>query len=391
MQIDPATLTGNWTYPTAIRFGPGRVSELADACRDAAMARPLMVTDPGLKDAPMVLDALAALKDAKLAADLFAAIEPNPLTAHVEAGVAAYRDGGHDGLIGFGGGSALDAAKAIALMVGQTRPIADFEDIGDYWRRADPDGIAPVIAVPTTAGTGSEVGRAAVVTDGPGGRKMIIFHPRMMPRTVIADPALTLGLPPQLTAATGMDALTHCLEAYFAPGFHPLADGVAVEGARRAAEWLPKAYLDGSDIVARANMMVVASMGATAFQKGLGGVHSISHAVGALYGTHHGLTNAVVLPYVMQFNRPAIAEKCDLLSRALDLKKPGFEGFFDFLLDLRATLKIPDSLADLEVAADRADEIAALAHGDPTRPGNPRPVSVDDLRTVFHAAVAGTI
>ena len=391
MQIDPATLTGNWTYPTQIRFGPGRIAELAEICREAGMARPLVVTDPGLQDAPMVRDALTALADAKLGADLFAGIEPNPLTEHIETGVAAYRDGNHDGLIGFGGGSALDAAKAIALMVGQTRPIADFEDIGDYWRRADADGIAPVIAVPTTAGTGSEVGRAAVVTDGAGGRKMIIFHPRMMPRTVIADPALTLGLPPHLTAATGMDALTHCLEAYFAPGFHPLADGVAVEGARRAAEWLPKAFADGSDIVARANMMVVASMGATAFQKGLGGVHSISHAVGALYGTHHGLTNAVVLPYVMQFNRPAIAEKCELLSRTLNLPKSGFDGFFEFLLDLRATLKIPDSLADLKVEAGRADDIAALAHADPTRSGNPRPVSVDDLRTVFHAAVAGTI
>ena len=391
MQIDPKTLTGTWSYPTEIRFGPGRIAELADACRAAGMAAPLLVTDPGLKDLPMVQAALTALGGEGLRVALFADVQPNPLAQNVADGVAAYRAGGHDGVIGFGGGSAIDAAKAVALMVGQARPLGDFEDIGDNWRRAVAAGIAPSVAVPTTSGTGSEVGRASVIADAAGGRKRIIFHPRMMPRIVVADPLLTVGLPKGLTAATGMDALTHCLEAFFAPFFHPIADGVALGGIRLAFQWLPKACVDGGDIEARAHMMVAASMGATAFQKGLGAVHSISHAVGALYGTHHGLTNAVVLPYVLRHNADVLGEKARTVAQLLGLAKPGFDSFLKAVLKLRKTTGIPNTLADIGVGEDRAAEIGALAFDDPTRPGNPKPVSADSLRTIFIAAVRGTI
>ena len=390
MQLDPSTLTGTWSYPTEVRFGPGRITELPDACTAAGMLAPLFVTDPGLKEQPMVGAALDSLRKAGLRAELFADIQPNPLAANVTAGVDAYRRGLHDGVVAFGGGSGIDAGKAIALMAGQSRPLADFEDIGDHWRRADAAGIAPTVAVPTTAGTGSEVGRAAVVADKAGGRKRIIFHPRLMPRIVIADPSLTVGLPAGLTAATGMDALTHCLEAFFAPSFHPIADGVALGGIRLVARWLPAACADGADIEARANMMVAASMGAAAFQKGLGGVHSVSHAVGALFSTHHGLTNAIVLPYMLRHNADALAEKATTVAQLLGLPSPGFASFLDWVLRLRATTGIPATLAEIGVDDSRAAEIGALAYEDPTRGGNPKPVSADDLRAVFLAALRGT-
>jgi hypothetical protein len=391
MQIDPKTLTGTWSYPTEIRFGPGRIAELADACTAAGMKAPLLVTDPGLMDLPMVRDALAALQKAGLGAAMFADVQPNPLAANVAAGLAAFRAGGHDGIVAFGGGSAIDAGKAVALMAGQSRPLGDFEDIGDNWRRANADGIAPTVAVPTTSGTGSEVGRASVIADAAGGRKRIIFHPRMMPRIVIADPALTVGLPPGLTAATGMDALTHCLEAFFAPSFHPIADGVALGGIRLVWDWLPWACADGSDIAARAHMMVAASMGATAFQKGLGAVHSVSHAVGALYATHHGLTNAIVLPYVLVHNADALGEKARTLAQLLGLPKPGFDSLLEALLTLRKTVNIPNTLSEIGVDEGRAREIGRLAFDDPTRAGNPKPVTANELESIFLAAVRGTL
>jgi alcohol dehydrogenase class IV len=391
MQIDPKTLTGTWSYPTEIRFGPGRIAELAEACAAAGMKAPLLVTDPGLKDLPMVRDALAALGRAGLRAAMFAEVQPNPLAANVAEGLAAYRAGGHDGIVAFGGGSAIDAGKAVALMAGQSRPIGDFEDIGDNWRRANADGIAPTVAVPTTAGTGSEVGRASVIADAAGGRKRIIFHPRMMPRIVIADPMLTVCLPPGLTAATGMDALTHCLEAFFAPPFHPIADGVALGGIRLVWNWLPRACADGGDIAARAHMMVAASMGAAAFQKGLGAVHSVSHAVGALYATHHGLTNAIMLPYVLVHNADALDEKARTLAQLLGLAKPGFDSFLKAVLKLRKTVNIPHTLSEIGVGEGRIREIGQLAFDDPTRSGNPKPVTADELESIFRAAVRGSL
>jgi alcohol dehydrogenase class IV len=382
-----SSLRGNWNYPTTIWAGPGRVDELAKACALAGITRPLIVTDEGLIRAPMIKSALAALKDSAL----FGAVRGNPALSHVEAGLEAFRAGGHDGVVAFGGGSALDAGKVVAFMSGQARPLWDFEDIGDWWTRADPAGIAPVVAVPTTAGTGSEVGRAGVILNEETHQKKIIFHPQMMPRVVIADPELTVGLPPAVTAATGIDAFVHCFEAFCAPGFHPLADGIALEGMRLIHRFLPRAYSDGRDIEARAQMLAAASMGATAFQKGLGGVHAIAHPVGSWFNTHHGLTNAVILPYIMTFNRNAIAEKTDVIARVLDLPERGFDGFLAWVLAMRRELGIPHSLAAIGVSADKASIIGREAAIDPSAGGNPIPVNAAQLEHVFRAAVNGRL
>jgi alcohol dehydrogenase class IV len=380
-------LRGNWNYPTTIWAGPGRIAELPDACARAGIKRPLIVTDEGLAGAPMIKNALAALRDSAV----FSAVRGNPAASHVEAGLRAYRAGGHDGVVAFGGGSALDAGKVVAFMSGQTRPLWDFEDIGDWWTRAHPAGIAPVVAVPTTAGTGSEVGRAGVILNEETHQKKIIFHPQMMPRIVISDPELTVGLPRAVTAATGIDAFVHCFEAFCAPGFHPLADGVALEGMRLIQRYLPRACADGSDIEARAQMLAAASMGATAFQKGLGGVHAIAHPVGSWFNTHHGLTNAVILPYVITFNRIAIAEKTEIIARVLNLPAPGFDGFLDWVLQMRRELGIPHSLADIGVSADKAAIIGREAAIDPSAGGNPIPVNAAQLEHIFRAAVDGKL
>jgi len=391
MTPDPKTLKGNWNYPTAMRFGPGRIAELPGACRALGIERPLLVTDPGLAGLPMVKDAIAANEAAGLPTGLFSDVRPNPVGRNIDDGVTAFRDGGHDGVIAWGGGSGLDAGKVIAFMSGQTRPVWDFEDRGDNWLRADEAGIAPIIAVPTTAGTGSEVGRAGVVLDEATHVKKIIFHPRILPSIVISDPVLTLGLPPHITAATGMDALAHCLEAYCAPGFHPMADGIAVEGMRLIKNWLPLAVADGKDLAARANMLAAASMGATAFQKGLGAIHALSHPVGALYDTHHGLTNAVFMPYVLAFNRKAVEERLTRLAAYLDLRNPSFAAIMKWVMELRETFKVPHTLRDLGVGDDRLDELSKMAAEDPSAGGNPIPVGVPELKAMFVAALEGRV
>jgi alcohol dehydrogenase class IV len=382
---------GNWSYPTTIRFGDGRIAELAEACREAGVTRPLVVTDPGLAKLPPVGQALGILRGASLAAELFTEVKPNPTESNVAAGLATLRAGGHDGVVALGGGSALDAGKAIAFMGGQSRPMWDFEDVGDNWKRADPAGILPVVAVPTTAGTGSETGRAAVILNEATHTKVVVFHPRMMPRIVIADPALTIGLPANLTAWTGMDAFAHCLEAYLAPGFHPYADGIALEGMRLIRTSLPAAFADGRDLVARAAMLAASQMGSTAFQKGLGAIHALSHPIGAAYDTHHGLTNAVVMPYVLAFNRPAIGAKAAHIARVLDLARPGFDGLFDFVLELRHRLGIPASIAALGVPAADLDRLADRAVVDPTAAGNPVPAGVPEMRRMLQAAFDGRL
>jgi alcohol dehydrogenase class IV len=384
--MSPA-LRGNWSFPTTIWAGPGRIVELPAACARAAIRRPLLVTDEGLRGSAMIGHARALLGDAAL----FAAVRGNPASSHVDAGLAAYRAGGHDGVVACGGGSALDTGKVVAFMSGQTRPLWDFEDVGDWWTRADPAGIAPVVAVPTTAGTGSEVGRAGVILNEQTHQKKIIFHPQMMPRVVILDPELTVGLPHGVTAATGFDAFVHCFEAFCAPGFHPLADGVALEGMRIVRRFLPRACADGADLEARAWMLAAASMGATAFQKGLGAVHAIAHPVGSWFNTHHGLTNAVILPYVMSFNRAAIAAQTDVISRVLDLPARGFAGCLDWVLALRAELGIPHSLAELGVSVDQAAVIGREAAIDPSAGGNPVAVDAASLERIFRAAVAGDL
>src|SRR5277367_3197221 len=380
-------LRGNWNYPTTIWAGPGRIAELATACAQVGMKRPLIVTDEGLIGAPMIKNALAALADSAL----FGAVRGNPAASHVEAGLKAYRAGRHDGVVAFGGGSALDVGKVVAFMSGQSRPLWDFEDIGDWWTRADPAGIAPVVAVPTTAGTGSEVGRAGVILNEATHQKKIIFHPLMMPRVVILDAELTVGLPRTVTAATGFDAFVHCFEAFCAPGFHPLADGIALEGMRLIHRYLPRACANGQDLEARSQMLAAASMGATAFQKGLGGVHAIAHPVGSWFNTHHGLTNAVILPYVVTYNRSVIAEKTDVIARVLDLPARGFDGFLAWVMQMRVDLGIPHSLADIGVGADKAAIIGREAAIDPSAGGNPIPVDAAQLEGIFRAAVAGQI
>ncbi|HEX9947940.1 MAG TPA: iron-containing alcohol dehydrogenase [Allosphingosinicella sp.] len=376
----------DWNYPTAIRFGAGRVAELGEVCRGLGIERPLLVTDPALAKLPMVDHALAAA-----GAELFCSIHSNPVGADVEAGLAAFRRGGHDGVVAFGGGSALDAGKAIAFMSGQGRPLWDFEDKEDWWSRADPAGIAPIVAVPTTAGTGSEVGRAGVILDEAAGVKKIIFHPKMLPAVVILDPELTLGLPPHVTAATGMDALSHCLEAYCAPGFHPMADGIAAEGMKLIRRWLPSAVEDGSDIEARGHMLVAASMGATAFQKGLGGMHALSHPIGAMLGTHHGLTNAVLMPYMLVFNRSAVEERLARLAGYIGLPDASFEGFLAWVVELGERVGIPHLLSDLGVSEADLDRIAAMAEDDPSAGGNPLPFDSAAARAVLEAAMAGKV
>jgi alcohol dehydrogenase len=380
----------NWTYPTAIRFGAGRVDELADACAHARVTRPLFVTDPGLCDLPITTRALGVLAAAGLPAEIFSDVQPNPTEANVAAGLRALRDGGHDGVVAFGGGSALDCGKVVAFMRGQRRPIWDFEDVGDWWTRADPAGIAPVVAVPTTAGTGSEVGRAGVITNLETRTKKVIFHPGMLPKVVILDPELTVGLPPALTAGTGMDALAHCLEAYASPAYHPMAEGIAVEGMRLVKDYLPRVFHDGSDLDARGQMLVAAAMGATAFQKGLGAIHALSHPVGALYGTHHGLTNAVFMPYVLAFNRPALGDKIDRLAAWLGIDG-GFSGFLDFILALRRDLRIPHTLDGIGVDDARFPELAAMAVLDPTAAGNPRPLGEADALALYQRAHDGRL
>jgi alcohol dehydrogenase class IV len=382
--------TANWSYPTAVRFGPGRIKELADACRAAGITRPLLVTDAGLAKLPITEKALGLLKEAGLPVALFSDVQSNPVESNVEAGLAVFRSDGHDGVVAFGGGSGLDTGKVIALMAGQTRPLWDFEDIGDWWTRADPEKIAPVVAVPTTAGTGSEVGRAGVVTQEATHTKKVIFHPRMMPRVVICDPELTVGMPPSITMGTGMDALAHCLEAYFAPSYHPIAEGIAVEGMRLIFVNLPKAVANGNDLEARAHMMSAAAMGAAAFQKGLGAIHALSHPVGALYNTHHGTTNAVFMPYVLVFNRPAIEAKIERLAGYLGIPG-GFDGFLAAVLDLRKKTGVPHDLKELGVDGSRVDTIVEMSLVDPTAGGNPVPLTKEGSRKIFDAALKGDV
>lgn len=382
-----AILRANWNYPTRVWHGPGRIAELPAACETLGIRRPLLVTDEGLRDTPMIRQALALVPGT----GLFAGVRGNPVAANIDAGLAVYRSGHHDGVIAFGGGSALDAGKVIAFMSGQSRPMWDFEDIGDWWTRAEPKGIAPIIAVPTTAGTGSEVGRAGVVINEATHQKKIIFHPLMMPGVVISDPELTVGLPPAITAATGIDAFVHCFEAYCAPGFHPLADGIALEGMRLIQTYLPRAYENGKDIEARSRMLAAASMGATAFQKGLGGVHAIAHPVGAFFNTHHGLTNAILMPYVLVHNRSAIEPQLAVIARTLNLQGEPYQALLEWMLAFRKRLKIQHTLAEIGVPHTDSETIGREASLDPSAGGNPLPTDAATYARLFRSAVKGDL
>jgi alcohol dehydrogenase class IV len=379
-------LNGNWSYPTAIRFGAGRISELAEACAQVGISRPLLVTDRGLAGLPITARAMDCLAAAGLQHALFADVDPNPNEVNLEAGIAAYKAGGHDGVIAFGGGSGLDLGKMVAFMAGQSRPVWDFEDIGDWWTRADADTIAPIIAVPTTAGTGSEVGRASVITNSQTRVKKIIFHPKVLPSVVIADPELTVGMPDFITAGTGLDAFAHCVEAFSSPHYHPMSQGIALEGMRLVIENLPRAYDTPDDIEARAHMMSAAAMGATAFQKGLGAIHALSHPVGAVFNTHHGTTNAVCMPAVLAMNAPEIRDRFDRAAPYLGIDG-GFDGFCAFVQTFNDRFRIPRRLGEMGVTADRMDDLVAMALADPSCGGNPVPLTADNVRALFEACI----
>ncbi len=398
MANNPAVLRGTWSFPTTIWFGAGKISMLARACKSLGIRKPLFVTDPGLAGLDMVASALAAAQNDGVPATLFSDIKPNPVSANIADGVAALRAAGCDGVIAFGGGSSLDAGKTIALVAAQPEEgieLWEFEEGRKDWQGAAAP--LPVVAVPTTAGTGSETGRSTVVLNEATDRKVIITHPGMMPGIVIADPELTFGLPAHITAATGMDALAHCLEAYCSPFDNPLCDGVALEGMRLVHENLTTAVADGADIAARSNMLAAAAMGSTAFQKGLGAIHAMSHPIGALYDTHHGLTNAVVMPYVLDRNWPAIEARLARVSAYLGLTKQtddvtaGFDAFFEWTLALRSTFDMPHTLAGLGVEPSRFDELAEMAAQDPTALANPVALDANAFRELFEAAHTGNL
>lgn len=379
----------NWNFPTPVRFGPGRVVELPDACRELGIERPLLVTDPGIAALSMVGAAVDVCEAAGLKTALFSSVQPNPTEQNVTDGVACFKEHECDGVIAFGGGSAMDAAKCVALMAGQTRPLFDFEDREDWCTRVDEAGMVPCVAVPTTAGTGSEVGRASVITDERDHTKKIIFHANMLPGKVILDPELTFGLPANITAFVGIDALSHSMEAFSSPHYHPMAQGIALEGMRLVKEFLPAACADGNDVRARSQMMVASTLGATAFQKGLGGMHSLTHAAGGLLNTGHGETISIVMPYVAQFNKPAVDGLfCDL-GRYLGLENATHTGVLDWILELRDELGVAHTLGEIGVTEEHVAALAPVAVADPSSGSNPLPLDIANVTALYEQALSG--
>jgi len=384
------TFYANWNYPTSIKVGAGRANELAAACSALGMRAPLLVTDPSLSKLPMLDKILQQCRESDLQVSVFNQIKSNPTGDNVNDGVSAYRAGKHDGVIAFGGGSALDAGKAIALMIGQDRVLWDFEDVGDNWKRVNVAGMATVVAVPTTAGTGSEVGRASVITHEAQQIKKIIFHPNMLPKTVILDPELTIGLPASITAATGMDALSHNLEAYCTTYYHPMAEGIAAEGIRLIKDYLPRAVHNGYDLEARTQMLVASSMGATAFQRGLGAMHALAHPLGAIYDAHHGRLNAILMPFILLANRPAIETKISRLANYLQINN-GFDGFIDWVFQIRHEIDIEPSLSKIGIGEQHVERIAKMATEDAAATGNPILFSARDYQNILNDAINGVI
>jgi len=382
----------NWNYPTTMWVGQDRIKDLSIACKNLNINRPLLVTDKGLASSDIIQNSLSNLKQNSFEVILYSNVIGNPTGTNVDEGVGIYRKNNCDGVIAIGGGSGLDVGKAVAFMSGQDLPIWDFEDVGDNWKKAKSNSIAPIIAVPTTAGTGSETGRASVILNEDTGIKKIIFHPKFLPSIVILDPLLTKSLPPDITAATGMDALAHNLEAYCAPGYHPMADGIALEGIRIINNWLLVAVEDGSNIEARMNMLTAASMGSTAFQKGLGAIHSLSHPVNALNNIHHGLSNAIFMPYVLTFNKNVIEKKIVKICEYLEFQNKTFDEFLNWTLNLRKKLKIPHKLADV-IEPDKIDidRLSKMALDDPSTNGNPKKLSLEDMKIMYQHSITGEL
>ena len=382
----------NWNYPTTMWVGENRINDIAEACKILNIKKPLLVTDKGLSNSEIVENTISILKDDNVQVELYSDVVGNPTGTNVNDGVKSYKDNQCDGVIAFGGGSGLDVGKAIAFMSGQNLPIWHFEDVGDNWTKANSDQIAPIIAVPTTAGTGSETGRASVILNEDTGVKKIIFHPKFLPSIVILDPTLTVGLPPKITAATGMDALAHNLEAYCAPGYHPMADGIALEGMSLVNKWLPEAVNNGSNLEARMNMLTAASMGSTAFQKGLGAIHSLSHPVNALNNIHHGLSNAIFMPYVLTFNKDVIEKKVIKICKYLELQDQSFNGFINWVLDLRKKLDMPHTLSEVIDEKDlQLDRLSKMALEDPSTSGNPKELTENDMKSMYLHSMEGKL
>ena len=382
----------NWNYPTTMWVGQDRIKDLSIACRNLNINKPLLVTDKGLASSDIIQNSLSNLKQNSFEVILYSNVIGNPTGTNVDEGVEIYKKNNCDGVIAFGGGSGLDVGKAIAFMSGQDLPIWDFEDVGDNWKKANSNSIAPIIAVPTTAGTGSETGRASVILNEDTGIKKIIFHPKFLPSIVILDPLLTKSLPPDITAATGMDALAHNLEAYCAPSYHPMADGIALEGIRIINNWLLVAVEDGSNIEARMNMLTAASMGSTAFQKGLGAIHSLSHPVNALNNIHHGLSNAIFMPYVLTFNKNVIEKKIIKICEYLEFQNKTFDGFLNWTLNLRKRLNIPHKLTDaIEIDKIDIDRLSKMALDDPSTSGNPKKLSLEDMKIMYQHSITGEL
>ena len=382
----------NWNYPTTMWVGENRIKDIGLACRTLNVKKPLLITDSGLANSEILKKTLEKLNNEKITTEIYSNVTGNPTGSNVNDGVIYYKKKNCDGVIAFGGGSGLDVGKAVAFMSGQTLPIWDFEDVEDNWTKANSDKIAPIIAVPTTAGTGSETGRASVILNEDTGVKNIIFHPKFLPSIVILDPLLTVGLPSQITAATGMDALAHNLEAYCAPGFHPMADGIALEGMKLIKKWLLEAVNNGSNVEARMNMLTAASMGSTAFQKGLGAIHSLSHPVNALNNIHHGLSNAIFMPYVLTFNKEAIENKIIKVSEYLEIEEKSFDGFLKWILDLRKKLNIPHKLSELIKEEDlELDRLSKMALNDPSTGGNPKKLTEKDMKILYQHSMSGKL
>ena len=384
-------MKSNWNYPTTIWVGENRIKDLSQACTNLKITNPLFVTDKDLINLPMVKNIVIEVKKSFKGMCVFFNFSENPVGENVEEGVNEFKKNKCNGVIAFGGGSGLDVGKAIAFMSAQSRPIWDFEDIGDYWKRADEKNIVPIIAVPTTAGTGSETGRASAIINNKTGVKKIIFHPKILPSIVILDPVLTVDLSPRLTAATGMDALAHNLEAFCAPGFHPMADGIAIEGMKLVKKSLLKAAKNGKDLKARTDLLAAASMGSTAFQKGLGAIHSLSHPVNAQFNVHHGLSNAIFMPYVLTFNKNLIEKKIVSICDYLNLDK-NFDSFLNWILDLRKELNIPHKLSEVvEVNKINLDQLSIMALEDPSTATNPKKMTVDDMKILYEHSISGEL
>ena len=382
----------DWNYPTTMWVGENRIKDITLACKNLNLKKPLFVTDDQLVNKKIVKDTLKNLNSKNITVEVYSNVKGNPTGTNVHEGVIFYKEKKCDGVIAFGGGSGLDVGKAIAFMSGQTLPIWDFEDVGDNWKKANSEKISPIIAVPTTAGTGSETGRASVILNEKTGVKNIIFHPKFLPSIVILDPTLTIDLPPNVTAATGMDALAHNLEAFCAPGYHPMADGIALEGMRLIKKWLLEAVKNGSNIEARMNMLTAASMGSTAFQKGLGGIHSLSHPVNAVNNIHHGLSNAIFMPYVLSFNKDVIKNKIVQVCEYLDLKDKSFDGFLNWVLGLRNNLNIPHKLSEvIENSNFDLDKLSKMALNDPSTGGNPKKLTFDDMKIMYQHSMSGEL